>query len=302
MRWKGRRESQNIEDRRGNGGGGVKFGGISILGLVVAFVAWKFFGINPQQAYQVTQQVTQQSVQTAAAPKQESAAQQEARQFVATVLADTEDTWTPIFQKLGQSYQQPKLVLFSGAVQSACGSASAAVGPFYCPADQKVYIDTSFFQDMRQQMGISGEKNQTELTRQDQAGDFAQAYVIAHEVGHHVQTLLGVSEQVHRMRSQLNQTQANQLSVRQELQADCFAGLWAHHNQQRTQFLEPGDVAEAMDAAEKIGDDYLQRKARGQVVPDSFTHGTSAQRQHWFDVGLKTGDLQSCDTFKASQL
>lgn len=302
MRWKGRRESQNIEDRRGNGGGGVKFGGISILGLVVAFVAWKFFGINPQQAYQVTQQVTQQSVQTAAAPKQESAAQQEARQFVATVLADTEDTWTPIFQKLGQSYQQPKLVLFSGAVQSACGSASAAMGPFYCPADQKVYIDTSFFQDMRQQMGISGEKNQTELTRQDQAGDFAQAYVIAHEVGHHVQTLLGVSEQVHRMRSQLNQTQANQLSVRQELQADCFAGLWAHHNQQRTQFLEPGDVAEAMDAAEKIGDDYLQRKARGQVVPDSFTHGTSAQRQHWFDVGLKTGDLQSCDTFKASQL
>lgn len=302
MRWKGRRESQNIEDRRGNGGGGVKFGGISILGLVVAFVAWKFFGINPQQAYQVTQQVTQQSVQTAAAPKQESAAQQEARQFVATVLADTEDTWTPIFQKLGQSYQQPKLVLFSGAVQSACGSASAAMGPFYCPADQKVYIDTSFFQDMRQQMGISGEKNQTELTRQDQAGDFAQAYVIAHEVGHHVQTLLGVSEQVHRMRSQLNQTQANQLSVRQELQADCFAGLWAHHNQQRTQFLESGDVAEAMDAAEKIGDDYLQRKARGQVVPDSFTHGTSAQRQHWFDVGLKTGDLQSCDTFKASQL
>lgn len=302
MRWKGRRESQNIEDRRGNGGGGVKFGGISILGLVVAFVAWKFFGINPQQAYQVTQQVTQQSVQTAAAPKQESAAQQEARQFVATVLADTEDTWTPIFQKLGQSYQQPKLVLFSGAVQSACGSASAAMGPFYCPADQKVYIDTSFFQDMRQQMGISGEKNQTELSRQDQAGDFAQAYVIAHEVGHHVQNLLGVSEQVHRMRSQLNQTQANQLSVRQELQADCFAGLWAHHNQQRTQFLEPGDVAEAMDAAEKIGDDYLQRKARGQVVPDSFTHGTSAQRQHWFDVGLKTGDLQSCDTFKASQL
>lgn len=301
MRWKGRRESQNIEDRRGNGGG-VKFGGISILGLVVAFVAWKFFGINPQQAYQVTQQVTQQSVQTAAAPKQESAAQQEARQFVATVLADTEDTWTPIFQKLGQSYQQPKLVLFSGAVQSACGSASAAMGPFYCPADKKVYIDTSFFQDMRQQMGISGEKNQTELTRQDQAGDFAQAYVIAHEVGHHVQTLLGVSEQVHRMRSELNQTQANQLSVRQELQADCFAGLWAHHNQQRTQFLESGDVAEAMDAAEKIGDDYLQRKARGQVVPDSFTHGTSAQRQHWFDVGLKTGDLQSCDTFKASQL
>lgn len=302
MRWKGRRESQNIEDRRGNGGGGVKFGGISILGLVVAFVAWKFFGINPQQAYQVTQQVTQQSVQSAASPKQESAEQQEARQFVATVLADTEDTWTPIFQKLGQSYQQPKLVLFSGAVQSACGSASSAMGPFYCPADQKVYIDTSFFQDMRQQMGISGEKNQTELTRQDQAGDFAQAYVIAHEVGHHVQTLLGVSEQVHRMRSQLNQTQANQLSVRQELQADCFAGLWAHHNQQRTQFLESGDVAEAMDAAEKIGDDYLQRKARGQIVPDSFTHGTSAQRQHWFEVGLKTGDLQSCDTFKASQL
>lgn len=300
MRWKGRRESNNIEDRRG--GGGVKVGGVSILGLVIAFVAWKFFGIDPQQAYQVSQQVTQHSSTSQAAPENETTEQQEARQFIGTILADTEDTWTPIFQQLGMQYQQPKLVLFSGAVQSACGSASAAMGPFYCPADQKVYIDTSFFKDMRTQMGITGEQNQTELSRQDQAGDFAQAYVIAHEVGHHVQTLLGISQKVNQARSQVSQAQANQLSVRQELQADCFAGLWANHNQQRTQFLEQGDIAEAMDAAEKIGDDYLQRKARGAVVPDSFTHGSSAQRQRWFERGYQSGDLNQCDTFAAKQL
>ena len=254
MRWKGRRRSTNVEDRRG---GSVKVGGgISILGLIIAFIAWKFFGINPQQAYQVTQQVTQQSSNTAGqAPKQETAEQQEARYFIETVLADTEDVWTPIFRQLGKQYKQPKLVLFSGATSTACGTGQSAMGPFYCPADQTVYIDTAFFKDMRTQMDISGEQNRTELSRQDQAGDFAQAYVIAHEVGHHVQTLLGISQQVQKARSQAGQTQGNQLSVRQELQADCFAGLWAQHNHQRTQFLEQGDVAEAMDAAEKIGDD-----------------------------------------------
>ena len=171
------------------------------------------------------------------------------------------------------------------------------MGPFYCPVDQKVYIDTSFFKEMREQLGISGEQNQSELSRQDQAGDFAQAYVIAHEVGHHVQNLLGISSQVQQARSSSNRVQANQLSVRLELQADCLAGVWAYHNQQRTQFLEQGDVQEAMDAAQKIGDDYLQKSTTGQVVPDSFTHGSSAQRTHWFETGLKTGDINQCDTF-----
>lgn len=297
MRWKGRRVSTNVEDRRG--GGGAKAGGISILGLVVAFVVWKFFGVDPQQAYQATQAVTSaQSSQQGTEPQNLTAEQKEASNFVRTILADTEDTWTPIFQQQGMTYKAPRLVLFSGVVKSGCGTAQAAMGPFYCPTDQKIYIDTAFFQEMRQQMGISGEQNQTELDRQDQAGDFAQAYVIAHEVGHHVQNLLGISDQVQQVRSKSSQKQGNQLSVRLELQADCFAGVWAHQNQQRTQFLEQGDIAEAMDAAEKIGDDYLQRRATGQVVPDSFTHGSSEQRMHWFESGLKSGDINQCDTFK----
>ena len=298
MRWKGRRVSSNVEDRRG--GGAAKAGGISILGLIVAFVAWKFFGVDPQMAYQATQSITQQQQPSGQAPEQLTPEQQEASEFVGTVLADTEDTWSPIFQKMGGTYKTPKLVMFSGTVPSGCGTAQSAMGPFYCPADQKVYIDTAFFKDMRQQMGISGEQNQTELTRQDQAGDFAQAYVIAHEVGHHVQNLLGISSQVQQAQAQGSRSQANQLSVRVELQADCFAGIWANHNEQRTQFLEQGDIEEAMDAAQKIGDDYLQKQATGQVVPDSFTHGTSQQRMHWFQVGLKTGDVNQCDTFNSN--
>ncbi|WP_326518416.1 KPN_02809 family neutral zinc metallopeptidase [Acinetobacter sp. CAAS 2-6] len=299
MRWKGRRVSTNLEDRRG--GAGAKAGGISILGLIVAFVAWKFFGVDPQQAYQATQQVTAQQ-STASALENPTPEQQEAANFVGTILADTEDTWTPIFKQKGAQYQSPKLVLFSGVVNSGCGTAQSAMGPFYCPADQKVYIDTSFFQQMRQELGVSGEQNQTELSRRDQAGDFAQAYVIAHEVGHHIQTITGISEQVQQQRSQVGKVEANQLSVRQELQADCFAGIWAHHNQQRTQFLEQGDIAEAMDAAHKIGDDYLQKRSTGQVVPDSFTHGSSEQRQRWFERGWQTGDMQQCDTFSVRQL
>lgn len=297
MRWKGRRVSSNVEDRRG--GGGAKAGGISILGLVVAFVAWKFFGVDPQTAYQATKQVTNQ-VQSAETRGLENPTpeQQESMEFIGTILADTEDTWTQVFaQQLNQQYVPPKLVMFNGAVSSACGNASAAMGPFYCPADQKVYLDTGFFKDMRTQMGISGEQNQTELSRQDQAGDFAQAYVIAHEVGHHIQTILGISGQVQQMRQRASQVEGNQLSVRQELQADCLAGVWAHHNHQRTQFLEQGDVQEAMDAAHKIGDDYLQKRSSGQVVPDSFTHGTSAQRVQWFNTGLKSGNMNDCDTF-----
>ncbi|WP_336013063.1 neutral zinc metallopeptidase [Acinetobacter calcoaceticus] len=295
MRWKGRRISTNVEDRRG--GGGARAGGISIIGLVVAFVAWKFFGVDPQQAYQATQQVTASQQSNATAPESLTAEQKEASDFVGTVLADTEDTWTPIFKQLGKTYTPPRLVLFSGMIQSGCGTAQSAMGPFYCPADQKVYIDTEFFKDMRKQMGISGEQNQSELSRQDQAGDFAQAYVVAHEVGHHVQTLLGISSQVQQARAQASQTEGNQLSVRQELQADCLAGIWASHNQQRTQFLEQGDIEEAMDAAQKIGDDYLQKRSTGQVVPDSFTHGSSEQRMRWFQVGLKTDDINQCDTF-----
>ena len=298
MRWKGRRISTNVEDRRG--GGAAKAGGISILGLIIAFVAWKFFGVDPQMAYQATKSVTQQQQVSDQAPQQLTPEQEEASEFVGTVLADTEDTWSPIFKQLGGTYTPPKLVMFSGAIRSGCGTAQAAMGPFYCPADQKVYIDTAFFKEMRQQMGISGEQNQTELSRQDQAGDFAQAYVIAHEVGHHVQNLLGISSQVQQAQAQGSRTQGNQLSVRLELQADCFAGIWANHNEQRTQFLEQGDIEEAMDAAQKIGDDYLQKQATGQVVPDSFTHGTSQQRMHWFQVGLKTGDLNQCNTFESN--
>lgn len=297
MRWKGRRVSSNVEDRRG---GGAKAGGISIIGLIVAFVAWKFFGVDPQQAYQTTKQVTQGVSGTAETRGLENPTpeQQESIDFVGTVLADTEDTWTQVFQQqLNQQYVPPKLVLFNGIVNSGCGTAQAAMGPFYCPADQKVYIDTAFFKDMRSQIGITGEQNATELSRNDQAGDFALAYVVAHEVGHHIQTILGISSQVQQARQQASEVQSNQLSVRQELQADCLAGVWAYHNHERTQFLEQGDVQEAMDAAHKIGDDYLQKRARGQVVPDSFTHGSSAQRVQWFNTGLKSGQVANCDTF-----
>ena len=297
MRWKGRRVSENVEDRRG--GGGAKAGGISILGLIVAFVAWKFFGVDPQMAYQATKQVTSSQQTQGASPENMTAEQKESLAFVGTVLADTEDAWTQIFQQQGAQYSPPKLVMFSGRDRSACGSAESAMGPFYCPADQTVYLDTTFFREMRQQMDISGEQNQTELSTRDEAGDFAQAYVIAHEVGHHVQNLLGISSQVQKARQQASQAQGNQLSVRLELQADCFAGIWANKTRQKTQFLDQGDVEEAMDAAHKIGDDYLQKKARGIAVPDSFTHGTSAQRMQWFQTGLKSGDVNACDTFKS---
>ncbi len=297
MQWKGRRESGNIEDRRGVG---AKTGGLSILGLVVAFVAWKFFGVDPQQAYQATQQIQQQTQRQSAdaKPSAQTAEQKEVASFVATILADTEDTWSDIFRQQGAQYRQPKLVMFSGVVNSGCGSAESAMGPFYCPADQKIYIDTTFFQEMHQQLGIQKDQNTAQRITQNQAGEFAQAYVLAHEVGHHVQNLLGISTQVEKMKRQSSQKQANQLSVALELQADCLAGVWAYRTQQRTQFLQPGDVEVAMDAAHKIGDDYLQKRARGQVVPDSFTHGSSAQRMQWFQTGLQNGDIERCDTFQ----
>lgn len=295
MQWRGRRQSSNIEDRRGTSVG--KKGGIGIGSIIIALILWKVFGVNPATTLGVAEQI-QQTRPAATAPAELSESQKESQEFIATVLADTEDVWTPIFAKAGQTYTPPKLVLFTGQVQSACGGATSASGPFYCPADQKVYLDTQFFMDMRRQMGISGEKNQTELSRSDQAGDFAQAYVIAHEVGHHVQTLLGISPQVRKAQAQAgSQAAANELSVRQELQADCFAGMWARHNHERTQFLQEGDIEEALDAAEKIGDDYLQKKAHGHAVPDSFTHGSSEQRKRWFYKGFQTGDVNACDTF-----
>ncbi|MFC0819479.1 KPN_02809 family neutral zinc metallopeptidase [Moraxella marmotae] len=298
MQWRGRRQSSNIEDRR-SGGSGKKVGGISIFGLIIALILWQVFGISPETTLGVTQQI--QTTQTDT-PAKHADGSDESYQFVATVLADTEDVWTPIFASMGKNYQPPSLVLFSGSVQSACGLASAASGPFYCPADLKVYLDTQFFRDMRTQLGITGERNDSQLSSHDQAGDFAQAYVIAHEVGHHVQTLLGISSQVRQAQAQANTATANHLSVRQELQADCFAGLWARHNQERTQFLSAGDIEEALDAAEKIGDDYLQHKAHGHAVPDSFTHGTSQQRQRWFYRGFESGDINQCDTFAAKEL
>jgi len=208
--------------------------------------------------------------------------------FVAAVLGGTEDVWGPMFQQAGATYQKPRLVLFRGATPTACGTGQSAMGPFYCPGDQKVYIDLSFYDTLRTQLGAPG--------------DFAQAYVIAHEVGHHVQNLLGITGKMDEMRGKVSQREYNAMSVRVELQADCFAGIWAHHNQKTGNILEPGDVEEAMNAAAAIGDDALQRKSQGQIVPDSFTHGTSEQRQRWFNSGLKTGSVQACDTFKSASL
>lgn len=301
MKWRGRRQSDNVEDHRGQRRVGKK-GGIGIGSVIIALILWKVFGVNPQTTLGVAEQINQAyPAQTTQSPQ--TAEEQEMSEFVRVVLADTEDVWTPIFAKAGATYVPPKLRLFTGQVQSACGGATSASGPFYCPADQKVYLDTQFFKDMRSKMGITGEQNASEQTQNGQVADFAQAYVIAHEVGHHIQTLLGISSQVRQLQAKAgSQAKANELSVRQELQADCFAGLWARHNHQRTNFLEKGDIEEALDAAQKIGDDYLQHKAHGHSVPDSFTHGTSKQRQTWFYKGFETGDINACDTFSVRNI
>lgn len=283
MRWRGRKQSAHVEDRRG-GRAGQAFagGGIGILLLVGVGL---FLGVDPSMLMQVVQ--TQQ--QTAPAPSTENTKlEDEQSQFVAVVLADTEDTWNTVFRKAGRDYREPSLVLFSGSVRSACGFAQAAMGPFYCPADQKVYIDLSFYSDLQNRFRAPG--------------DFAQAYVIAHEVGHHVQTLLGISEQVQRQRAQLSKAEANQLSVRQELQADCLAGIWAHHADRTRALLEEGDIEEGLNAASAIGDDRLQKQSQGYVTPESFTHGSSAQRVKWFKRGYASGDINACDTFGESRL
>nr|WP_288354929.1 neutral zinc metallopeptidase [uncultured Pseudomonas sp.] len=287
MRWKRARRSDNVVDARG-GGGGMRFGGgrgLSLGGIAIVVVVGLLMGQDPLQILgQLAGQGGYSTTQTS-----RPVADDEQSDFVRAVLGDTEDTWRIIFQANSRQYQDPKLVLFDGGVNSACGFASSAVGPFYCPGDRQVYLDLSFFRDLEQRYGA--------------AGDFAQAYVIAHEVGHHVQTLLGVSAKVDAARQRgENLEGANGLLVRQELQADCLAGIWAHHAQQRLDWLEPGDLEEALNAANAIGDDRLQQQARGRVVPDSFTHGTSAQRVQWFTTGFESGKVGACDTFSSARL
>jgi len=281
MRLGGRRGSSNIEDRRGTRFGG-RAGGIGLGTVVLALLA-AYFGIDPGVVLQNSQQG--QPVQQEQVPYQESEREAQARQLVSVVLADTEDTWTRIFSSAGQTYEQPQLVLFSQAVQTGCGFGQSASGPFYCPADRKVYIDLSFYDELHQRFGAPG--------------DFAQAYVIAHEVGHHVQTLLGISEKTHAARSRASEAEANALSVRQELQADCFAGLWAHNAEASQPFLEAGDIEEGLNAASAIGDDRL---TKGRAPPESFTHGTSEQRVRWFKRGFESGSMSECDTFNTRSL
>ena len=287
MRWRDGRESDNIEDRRGVSiSRGTKIGGVGGLGLVaIVLIGW-FFGIDPTVLLQGVQetQTPSVSVQQSSRPT----ANDDQRKFVAVVLAETEDVWYEAFGKMERTYQAPKLVLFTRAVESACGMAGSATGPFYCPSDQKVYLDLSFFEDLRTRFGATG--------------DFAQAYVIAHEVGHHVQTLLGISKKVHELQSRVGPSDRNKLSVRMELQADCFAGVWAHQAHKSRQILEAGDIEEGLNAASAIGDDRIQRRTQGHVVPDAFTHGSSAQRVRWFKAGLEQGNIQACDTFKTDRL
>ena len=295
MKWEGNRESDNVEDRRDDAGGGFGGGGgllggrsIGIGTIVVALLGGWVFGINPLTILGMLSGGQPAQVQQQQAPAHRPPADDRMAAFVSTVLADTEDVWKDVFAKNGGTYKNPHLVLFRGVTQTACGQGQAAMGPFYCPADQKVYIDLGFYETLKKQLGAPG--------------DFAQAYVIAHEVGHHVQNLLGISGKMDQMRGRVSKLEYNALSVRLELQADCLAGVWANHAQNARQILEQGDVEEAMNAAAKIGDDALQRSSGGAVVPDSFTHGTSAQRQRWFNNGLQNGNLKACDTFSARNL
>src|SRR5450830_1775 len=292
MRWEGNRQSDNVEDRRGDGGGGGGGGGFSIGGgklgiggVVVALVLSYVFGVSPTAMLGMVNggaPVQQQ------APTRQAGPDDRAKDFVQTVLADTEDVWGALFQQQGETYVKPTVVLFSGRTQTACGTGQSATGPFYCPPDQKVYIDLEFFDLMQQRFHV--------------AGEFAQAYVLAHEVGHHVQNLMGLSDKVHSAQQRLGEAEGNALSVKLELQADCFAGVWAFHANQSRKILEQGDIETALAAATAIGDDALQRQSQGHVVPDSFTHGTSAQRVRWFRRGIDSGEIAQCETFKARQL
>ncbi len=284
MRWQGRRQSENVEDRRGVSGRGLAVGGG--LGGVVIIILYLLLGGNPSDVGQGLQ--VDQPAATGAGEAALSARDQEMGQFVSTVLASIEDVWRERFREMGQAYVEPKLVLFSGQVDSACGYAGASAGPFYCPGDSKVYIDLAFFEDMQRQLGAQG--------------DFALAYVIAHEVGHHVQNLLGINDQVQSRRGRVTEADYNKLSVRMELQADFLAGVWAHYANLDPSFLEAGDIEEGMNAASAVGDDRIMKQTQGYVVPDAFTHGTSEQRVRWFRKGLDTGDIRQGDTFAASVL
>jgi len=283
---RGRRQSSNVEDRRGmrpvRTGVGLSLGGVLIL------VVLSLFGINPLPFIGIATKAPEVQMQDTGQPYQESAQEAEARELTAVVLADTEETWSALLPKYGIQYVEPKLVLFSGMTPSACGTGQSAMGPFYCPLDQKVYLDTTFFDDLSQRFGAPG--------------DFAQAYVIAHEVGHHVQNLAGTAEKVRAAQQRMGQAEANALSVRMELQADCYAGVWAHNAARSRQLLEAGDIEEGLRAASAIGDDRIQKQTQGRVVPDGFTHGSSEQRMRWFNRGFETGDPQACDTFAAAQL
>ena len=285
MRWQRGRRSSNIEDRRGSSAGPKVLGGG--IGTIVLILVALYFGVDPTPLLEGVQPGGQAS-STGTRPSEDDLRNDPLADMVSVVIADTEDVWTEIFAAAGRRYEMPTLVLFSGATRSACGLGQAAMGPFYCPADRKAYIDLAFYDQMR--------------TRFKAPGDFAQAYVIAHEVGHHVQNLLGISGKVQSMKGRLDNVESNALSVRLELQADCFAGVWAHRADKARNILESGDVEEALNAASAIGDDTLQRQSRGTVVPESFTHGTSSQRQQWFRVGLQSGDPDSCDTFNADRL
>ena len=292
MKWEGNEQSDNVEDRRGSGGGGGGFpiGGRSVgIGTVaVALIAGWVFGINPLTVLGLLSGNGSAPQTQQQGPAQKPPANDRAAAFVSTVLKNTEVVWSDVFRQNGSTYNAPRLVLFRGATPTACGTGESAMGPFYCPGDKKVYIDLGFFDTLKSQLGAPGE--------------FAQAYVIAHEVGHHVQDELGITAKVDGMRGRLSQSQNNAMSVRVELQADCFAGVWANKSQQSKQWLDPGDIEAAMNAAQKIGDDALQRSAGRAVVPDSFTHGSSAQRQRWFGAGYNDGSIQSCDTFSTRNL
>lgn len=284
MLWRGRRESSNVDDRRSGGGGGRTIIGGGIGTIVIIIIAL-IMGKNPLQLLEQTGQLQQNTTTSEPASPQ---ADDEAASFVKVVLADTEDVWNKIFGEQNAQYKEPVLVLFRGEVNSACGNASAASGPFYCSGDEKLYIDLSFYDELK--------------NRFNAPGDFAMAYVVAHEVGHHVQHLLGITDKVHAMRDQLSEEEYNKLSVKLELQADFLAGVWAHHAQQMKNVVEEGDIQEALDAANAIGDDRLQKQAQGYVVPDAFTHGTSEQRMRWFMKGYKSGDMKDGDTFASKAL
>jgi uncharacterized protein len=292
MKWENQRQSSNVEDRRGPAAGGRRIGGrgVGVGTIVIALLAGWAFGINPLTVLGLLSGGGGAVIEpvSPSAPAPAPPAQDRLAAFVSTVLADTEDVWAAVLAGQGARYEPPKLVLFRDRIGTACGQGAAAMGPFYCPGDSKVYIDLGFFDTLRSQLGAPG--------------DFAQAYVIAHEVGHHLQHLMGVTQQVEKQRGRVSQAQMNALSVRVELQADCLAGVWAHHSQKGKGWLEQGDLEEALNAAARIGDDTLQRQAQGTVVPDTFTHGTSAQRQAWFQRGLQGGRLTDCNTFEARQL